>query len=194
MAKVKLHPAIQFITGKMGEMVFRHIKEKGEEKVELADAPTFAEDRVWTEKQVLTHERMRQAVFYGKSVMLDENVRKQYEEELKKEGKSRRRLFSLLTADFLKAPSIDEVDLSEYDGDVGDKIKIRAHDDFKVTKVEVGILDADGKVLEKGEAKEEEGLFVYTAQTNIHDKDVKIDIRAYDMPKHIAEKVVEKKV
>ena len=194
MAKVKLHPAIQFITGKMGEMVFRHIKEEGKEKVELVDAPTFKEDRVFTEKQLQRQEMMRQAVLYGKSVLVSDELRKQYEEKLIKEGKSRKRLFSLFTADFLNAPSIDEVDLSEYDGDAGDKIKIRAHDDFKVTKVEVGILDSDGNVLEKGEAKEEAGLFLYTAQTNIHDKDIKIDIRAYDMPKHIAEKVVEKKV
>lgn len=73
MAKVKLHPAIQFVSGKMGEMVFKRIKEEG--KTELADAPTFAEDRVFTEKQLAQQERMRQAALYGKTILLDEKIK-----------------------------------------------------------------------------------------------------------------------
>ena len=194
MAKVKLHPALQHISGKMGEMVFRHIQDEGQDKTELADAPSYAEDRKFSEKQLVQQQVMRQAVLYGKSVMADEHLKEGYLEELKKEGKNLRRLFSLIVADFMHAPSIDEVDLSEYSGDVDSKIKVRASDDFKVTKLEILIVAADGKILEQGQAKEESGFFVYTAQTNVHNQDIKIDVRIYDVPGHKTEKEVGKKV
>jgi len=55
-------------------------------------------------------------------------------------------------SDFLNAPEIHEIDAKDYHGNPGDIIRVRATDDFKVTSVKVIITDADGKVIETGEA------------------------------------------
>jgi hypothetical protein len=71
-----------------------------------------------------------------------------------------------MVADFLNAPSVDEIDLSEYTGAVGDAIVIQAHDDFDVTGVSVSLADAGGNPVESGEAVETpagSGRWVYMA-------------------------------
>jgi hypothetical protein len=55
-------------------------------------------------------------------------------------------------SDFLHAPEIHEIDVKDYHGNPGDIIRVRATDDFKVTSVKVIITDADGNVIETGEA------------------------------------------
>ena len=55
-------------------------------------------------------------------------------------------------SDYLSVPKVSSIDLLDYRGAVGDTIVVHAVDDFMVTKVKVVIADADGAILEEGEA------------------------------------------
>lgn len=95
--------------------------------------------------------------------MADPQAKAIYEEAARAKGKP---VFSLMVADFFNAPSVDEIDLSEYTGAVGDAIVIQAHDDFDVSGVSVSLTGMDGKAIESGEAAESpagSGRWVYTA-------------------------------
>jgi hypothetical protein len=94
------------------------------------------EGREPSEAQQAIRDRFRQAAVYGKMVMADPETKAIYENAAAAKGKP---LFSLMIADFFNAPSVDEVDVSGYSGKAGDTIRIRAHDDFDVTGVNVAI-------------------------------------------------------
>ncbi|MBL7737492.1 MAG: hypothetical protein JNL51_18680 [Chitinophagaceae bacterium] len=54
--------------------------------------------------------------------------------------------------DAIKAPVVHSIDASGYAGLPGNKIVVRATDDFKVTRVKVSIRTAAGDLLEEGNA------------------------------------------
>jgi len=54
--------------------------------------------------------------------------------------------------DFFHAPNIDEIDLKEYSGAVGETIRVRVTDDFRVEQVQVSIVNSDGSLVEQGDA------------------------------------------
>jgi hypothetical protein len=84
------------------------------------------------------------------------------------------------------APSVDEVDLRNYSGKAGDKIRIRAHDDLDVTGVNVAITNSAGAAIESGEASEtpaDSGNWIYTAsQAVATGSTVRIAVTAKDRP------------
>lgn len=93
-------------------------------------------------------------------------------------------------ADFLHAPDIDVIDLLGYSGAVGDSIRVRVIDDFKVVQVQVIIYNADGSVVEQGDALQQaNGLdWLYTATAaNPTTSGDRIVIRASDKPGNISE-------
>ena len=93
-------------------------------------------------------------------------------------------------ADFFHAPDIDEIDVTNYRGAVGDTIRIRATDDFKVKQVHVTISNADGSLVEQGDAVQQanEIDWLYTATTaNESTAGDRIVIRASDKPGNITE-------
>ncbi|MDR1098201.1 MAG: hypothetical protein LBL57_08720 [Tannerella sp.] len=61
--------------------------------------------------------------------------------------------FNVAVADFLNAPVIDLVDLSNYAGRIGDTVRVRVYDDFAVREVRVRITNADGSPVEEGAAQ-----------------------------------------
>jgi hypothetical protein len=99
---------------------------------------------------------------------------------------------------------VDEVDLSAYAGQVGDKIAIRAHDDFDVSGVRVAISSADGHALESGAAVETPpnpnnavgraaGRWLYTATAAVlTGTSVRIEVTATDRPGHKTVKTATK--
>lgn len=124
--------------------------------------------------------RLQQAVVYGKTALRD-FLKKQSYESLS-DG---RNPFEIAFADFLNAPSIDSIDLSEYSGRIGSRISITVIDDFAVSSVYIKIQNADGTIADEGFASP--GLFstewVFTAsQTNPDLTGDKITITATDLP------------
>lgn len=187
MAKVKLNPILEQLRGKVGDLVFKRF---GDEII-ISRTPDM-EGREWSEAQLAARERFRQASVYGKMVMADPDTKAVYEEAAQRRGQP---MFSLTIADFLNAPSIDEVDVSEYGGAQGDIVRIQAHDDFEVTQVRVSITDSEGNVLESGDAVVSQGFWTYTAPTDVPTgTSVRISVTALDRPGSVVESTEEKVV
>jgi len=188
MAKVKLNPVLEQIRGQVGELVFKHY---GDEVIvgRKPDRSGVLPSDIQLEHQ----ERFRQAVLYGRLVMADPEMKANYEKAAKAKGKP---LFSLTVADFFNAPVIDEVDLSGYSGQAGNPIIVRAHDDFKVTRLLVTVSDSSGEEIESGEAVETPpngGRWVYTAISSlVQGSTVRIAVMVNDQPGGKGEAMTEK--
>jgi len=178
MAKVKLNPILEGLSGKVGDLVFRQVNDK----IVILQTPDFSGVEP-TAAQLAHQARFRQAALYGKLVMADPETKALYEAAAKAKGKP---VFSLTVADFFNAPSVDEIDLSAYSGNAGDEIVILASDDFDVASVQVALTDGDGNPIENGpatETPENSGRWVYTATADVETATtVRIAVTAEDRP------------
>ncbi|WKZ34963.1 MAG: hypothetical protein QY332_15210 [Anaerolineales bacterium] len=177
MAKVKLNPIVEQLRGQIGDLVFR--RAFGKVVVGRKAAP---DERDPSPAQLEVRERFRAAALYGRMALADPAARQLYEDAAGKKGKP---VFSMVMADFLNAPSIEEIDVSEYSGAQGSPIYIRTEDDFQIERVDVGIADTDGAELEAGPAalEADSGRWVYRAAQNIPaGTNVRITVTATDRP------------
>ena len=178
MAKVRLNPILEQVRGQVGDLVF---KRSGEQVIITRKADLS--DHQPTGPQLAAQERFRQAALYGKMVMVDPVTKQVYEAAAKTKGQP---LFSLTIADFFNAPAVDEVDMAEYSGKIGDQIVIMAHDDIEVTGVTVSLSDANGVSIESGDALQsppKSGRWVYTAKAAVSaGKQVRVLVTATDHP------------
>ena len=134
-----------------------------------------------SERQLEQRNRFQQAVFYGKAAIASPETASLYK------AATRRGLtpFNVAVADFLNAPDIRQVDLSEYAGNAGDKITVDATDDFAVESVTVKIVNENG-VVEEGAATRGVGnRWTYTATQNNEDATSKITVSATDLPGNV---------
>jgi hypothetical protein len=181
MAKVGNNVLTHGLHGKIGDLIVFRVR-NGETivgaKPEHAGPPTEA---------MLKHrELFQEAVLYAKSAMADPDKKAAYD-AAKKPGES---AYNVAVADFLKAPHIEEIDVSLYAGQPGDKIRVRAVDDFKVAEVTVTVDAADGTPIESGSAVQNtNGLdWTYTATTaNTAPNGCKIVVRVSDVPGKLVE-------
>lgn len=178
MAKVKLNPILEQISGKIGDLVFRRY---GDETI-ISQNP----DRsgiVPSAAQLAARERFREAALYGKIVMADPETKALYTDAAKTKGQP---VFSLTVADFFNAPAVNEVDLSAYSGAIGDEIIIIARDDFEVLDVAVNLSESDGSLIENGAAVEtpaDSGRWIYTTTASVATgTTVRIAVTASDRP------------
>lgn len=177
MAKVKLNPIVESVRGGVGDLVFRKLN--GD--TVLSGKPDFT-NVVASPDQEAHRTRFKQAVAYGRMVLADEDAREDYDEAALVKGKS---AFALMVADFMNAPSIDEVDVSEYGGLANQFIYIRTSDDFTVEEVQVRILDINGAELESADADfdSETNRWVYESQTNLTPSTtIRIEVTVTDRP------------
>ncbi len=188
MAKVKLNPILEQISGKVGDLVF---KRYGDEVV-LSQKPDLS-GREMSEAQLAAQERFRQAALYGKLVMADPETKSLYEDAAKANGKP---VFSLTVADFFNAPSVDEIDLANYSGAIGDEIIVWASDDFAVVGVQVALMNTHSQLIESGQAVESpsaSGRWIYSATAYVEvGTIVRIAVRASDRPGGVGEAEEEK--
>lgn len=101
--------------------------------------------------------------------------------------KPRQNVFSRATEDFMIVPEIKFIRTDGYKGAVGDKITIRAIDDFRVLNVIVEIHSADGALLESGNAVQNINGIDWTyfiTKANEPSTGVKIKAIATDVPGH----------
>ena len=178
MAHVKLNPALLIILGKVGNLVF-----KMRYGSIYASRRPASRRRRFTGPQKAMQERFRRGTSYGKSVLADPQARAPYDAVARKRGKP---VLSLMVADFLNPPVIDEIDLGGYDGQIGSTIRVRATDDFGVTSVNVLISGASGEAIEGGPATAQSrnsGRWVYTATTSVPGGiPVCVEVTATDRP------------
>ena len=163
MAKVKLNPIVEEVSGGFGNIVFRASKGK----TVLCRKPNFSNTEI-SEDQAAHRERFRQAVAYGRSVMADADMRAIYSQAAERKGMP---VFALTVADFFNAPTLNEVDLSAYKGKAGDLIKIKALDDFGVASVHVALVNPTNEApIENGYAVETaagSGVWLYTVTASM---------------------------
>jgi hypothetical protein len=182
MAKVAKNMVLHGASGKIGDQIV--IRQRGDTTV-LAQAPGKRTTDS-TEDQVAHQGKFQEAVLYGRSVVRTPSEKAEYQEKADENISA----FNLAVADFFHAPAIDEIDLTNYSGQAGDSIRVRAIDDFKVVQVHVAIYNADGSLVEEGDAvkqaNELDWTFTATVVNESTDGD-RIVIRAYDKPAHVAQ-------
>jgi hypothetical protein len=71
-----------------------------------------------------------------------------------------------VVSDFLTPPVIDQLDVSGYQRQAGDTIRILANDDIEVVSVEVTIRTASGVLIERGFAVPVHGVWCYHATSS----------------------------
>jgi hypothetical protein len=95
-----------------------------------------------------TNDRMKQAARWAKATLLDPAMTKLYSKGITEDLTNAQ---IVAVTDFMTAPKISYVRLEDYTGHVGNTIRIRATDDFRVVGVTVTISNGSGK-LEEGAA------------------------------------------
>jgi len=87
----------------------------------------------------------------------------------KSKAKPGRSAYTAAFADYMHLPWISAIDTAQYDGEIGNVIRVAAFDDYRVVKVMLEIKDQSGSVMEKGLCqKDPEGnLWLYTATVHI---------------------------
>lgn len=170
------------LSGKVGDLL---VFSQRNGKTIVSKVPTKKSELSDKQKQQMS--KFQEAVLYAKNVLKDPTTKEMYELEAKKEqGVSG---YNVAVADLMNAPKIEEINLSEYKGKKGDKIKIKAFDDFKVEAVKVLIYNGDGSLVEEGNAVEEGLYWIYKAKENNTElSGDKIVVRATDIPDNLAEK------
>ena len=127
-------------------------------------------------------QRFHQAAFYARKVQEDAEQQAAYQAATDDIVRS---AYTVAVADFLNAPNIRDVDLAAYHGQKGDVITVYATDDFAVHHVHLCIQNADGSLVEEGDAQADADgtTFRYTATQNNPSTDGdKITVTAYDNP------------
>lgn len=146
------------ISGTLGkELVFR---EWGGKTV-VAKAPGKRKGDP-TPAQAETQERFLLASRYARAVI--QNQDKGMAEAYAAVLKPRQNVYSRALEDFMTPPVVKSINTRNYKGTIGDKIVVRAIDDFRVVSVRVEIYAANGTLLETGNAGQDvNGLdWIYT--------------------------------
>ncbi len=93
-------------------------------------------------------EMFAEGVLYARAAIADEIKKAMYQAK----ATGNQSAFNVAMSDFCKSPEIKKYSISDYTGQIGDKISIRAVDDFKVEWVKLIIKDSTGTTLEEGSA------------------------------------------
>lgn len=144
MSKIGNNPLLFAIKGKLGNIVFREMRGK----MQMVNRPKPREEL--SEKQQNAVINFKRAIAYAKRQMLSDEMKALYATGV---GGSKFTPYMVALTDYLVAPKISSVDTLDYKGEIGDRIGIRASDDFRLTSLEVSIVDAQGKQIEKGAAQ-----------------------------------------
>ncbi|MBS1579257.1 MAG: hypothetical protein JST29_06415 [Bacteroidetes bacterium] len=177
MAESKNNVVTHGMSGKIDLLVFR--QRNG--KTIVSKAPS--EKAASTPQQLQVQQKFQQAVIYAKAALADAATKAAYEAE----AKNGQAAYNVAIADFFNAPNIQEIDVSNYTGQIGSKIRIAVTDDFKVATVHVNIQNGDGSLVEEGNAIADiNGLDWHYTATVLNNSLAgdKITVTATDAPKH----------
>jgi hypothetical protein len=187
MSRVEMHAPFTTFSGTIGKLVYR--KYRG--KTIVAVKPDA--NRPLSEAEAAHRQDFAQAATWAKTALQDEELRPFYEALGKQRDIPAR---AAAISDFLKRPSLEALDLSEYTGQAGDHIYFMASDNAGLVNAMVTIGDGNGSVYESGAAVEVEantGYWMYNAQNSLGEgTTVVINVKASDRPGHSVE-VTEQK-
>ena len=180
MAKVAGNLILHGASGTLGEQIV--IRQRGGKTI-LSAVPTAHKGEP-SAAQLAQRQRFQQAVLYGRNLDADNKA------DYASKADELHSAYNVAVADFLNAPDVDEIDVTKYSGAIGDTIRIRTIDDFKVKQVQVAIYNGDGSLVEPGDAKQanNEIDWIYTVTTaNTSLEGDKIVIKVADKPGNITE-------
>ncbi len=155
MAIATLSAVFQGLSGRMGDHVFRNV---GGRTI-VASAPVRSRT-VPTERQIAQRQRFHLAVRYARST-LDHPPAHEFYAALGTDRETT--AYAAAVRDFLNPPIISDIALGLYQGHPEDEIIVRATDDTEVAGVTVTIRDMTGSVVEKGEARPWDDVWIYDA-------------------------------
>ena len=182
MAKVGRNLVLFGLSGSIGDQIVISQRKSG---TVISQSPP-ERDTEPTEAQRAHQARFQQAVIYAKVQLDDPASKAEYSAKAVK-GRS---AYNIAVADFLQAPAIDEIDLTNYNGAIGNTIRVRVVDDFKVQQVNVAIHNSDATLVEQGNAVQlptkVDWLYTATAQNTALSGD-RIAVTATDKPGNISE-------
>ncbi|KIC91316.1 hypothetical protein [Flavihumibacter solisilvae] len=112
--------------------------------------------------QEAIQENFKNGTIYAKRAMVDEELKPLYEAA----RRPNQTPYHIAFMDWMKAPKVKDLRLDDYDGQPGQKIVVRATDNFKIKAVKFILRSPDGTKLEEGEAVlNQNGVdWTYTAQ------------------------------
>lgn len=142
MAKMKLSPTVDAISGRLGNIVHRQLW--GDHV--LSRPPDFSL-RVLSPKQLAQNNKYKQAALIWKG--LPAQLKAAYREWGRRINKPP---YALFNQNYSSPPSVEDIDLSQYHGQAGHPILVRAVDLFEVAAVEVTVRRTEGDIVEKGPA------------------------------------------
>ena len=182
MAKVKGNILLDGLSGKLGEsLVFRQVGGK----TILAKAPDMSH-RELSPAQRKHLNKFQRAKEYACKLKDKLELKAVYQTR----ACGNKAAYHVAIGDYMNSPKIEHIDASSYHGRMGDVIKIRATDDFQVTRIQMCILDPNGSLIEAGEAIQQANMidWIYTdtgASACVNGSPVKAT--AMDRPDNVAE-------
>lgn len=136
-------------------------------------------------------DEFRYANHYAKGILQEPGMKELYSKGI---DEKRSNAHTVAVADYLNKPVIHNINTKDYRGEIGDKLRIKATDDFQVTSVYVSIERGKGKILEQGEAVQygrKPDIWVYTAtEKNTEREGTIIRATAKDRPLNSAHQEV----
>ena len=177
--KKRLHKP-KIILKKKGKEFLLDVKAFDMQAILLATPPK----RVKTSgKQTENESRFKEAIQYANQQMEIPEAKAEYAKRI---TSSKNNAHAVARADYLIAPVIHSIKIEGYTGKPGERITIKATDDFRVTAVKVSIISGDGSKLETGDAvrvRLKPNFWRYhTTKENSTVAGMVIKVYAYDRP------------
>jgi hypothetical protein len=101
-----------------------------------------------SEEQTAVKKRFAEYIRYAKAAIKDPDIKAAYAAS----AKPGRTAFNRAVTDASHPPKIGKIDAGKYHGQPGDYLTIEATDDFKVMAVQISIHNANGLLIEQGDA------------------------------------------
>jgi hypothetical protein len=178
MAIVQFNPLFQSLRGRVGNVIYR--QRNGRTFMHVAPPKPKPQD--WSPEQQAHRARFAQAAAYARSVCADPARRAAYE-AVKKPGDPS--VYSTALRDWLRPPTVAEIDLASYHGKRGGSIAIKADDDTSIAQVRVVIRDAAGRIIEEGAAERVMVDWQYRAQRGLGARRrCSVEVTAIDLAGH----------
>jgi hypothetical protein len=180
MAILRNNPMMGTATGTVGLVYFRIVRGK---QIVCNRPPR---GRKFTQRQLENQERFGQSSKNTKALLQDPAIKEKYKARI---DNNKFTAHMVAQSDMMNAPTVKDIDVSSYTGNVGDEIVVKANDDFGVTKVVVTVVAESGAVIESGEAVQNATLYLnWHYKASISNPDFKtstIKVAAFDLPGNV---------
>jgi hypothetical protein len=154
MAKVKKNPALDGLSGKLGNVVY---KTYGDDTY-VGKMPVFTVP--WSPDQTAHRSRMKVASHYAEAVEINPEARAYYVAKLKK--KKRLTVRNAAISDFFTKPEVSDLSVSCGSDRVGAKGTVWAAERWGIRQVDFTLRRLDKTVIEQGTATLTQGEWRYT--------------------------------